>query len=139
MSDLISRSDLLKWLDKETEMFDDDIDSMTSAELRCIIAHIQTMPSPKHNEPVADEPHVLTLAEAQGTDYVWFESRLTGCVFPASVSMSDDTWHGDYTTDVQQIGYGGYKFVLDKEYGSAWRCWSERPTELQRRAEPWEK
>lgn len=86
----------------------------------------------------SQQPRVMTLEEAQAIDYVWYESRSTGCVFPASVCMSADTWHGDYTTDVQQIGYGGYKFVLDKEYGKAWRCWTSRPDEKVRAETPWQ-
>ena len=86
----------------------------------------------------ASEPRVMSLVDAQGTDYVWYESRQTGCVFPASVCMSSETWHGELTTDVQQIGYGGYKFVLDKEYNRAWRCWNHRPTDEQRQAIPWD-
>lgn len=31
----------------------------------------------------------------------------------------------------------GFIFVVDSEYGKTWRCWTQRPTDEQRKATPW--
>ena len=67
----------------------------------------------------AQEPRVMTFDEIEDTiacSAVWYEAFLTRIV--------------DFIS-------GRHK-VTKKTYGDAWRCWSARPTDEQREAEPWQ-
>ena len=82
------------------------------------------------------QARLMTLEEAQGADYCWFESYMTGVAQPASVQISAELWHGKHTSDIEFCGWSTH-FVLDEEYGKAWRCWTTRPTDEQREAAKW--
>lgn len=86
----------------------------------------------------AQEPRVMTLEEAKhltyGSPYIIEtnlpkeEPRLMYALF------SHLGLQGNFTfafTDAR-----GYLF--DSDYGKRWRCWTSRPTDAQREAEPWE-
>lgn len=79
----------------------------------------------------AQEPRVMTLAEAVSGDECWLEcvNGVNGwcdCVLdydnPKCVNV--------YRPRIDSIAW------VDK-YGKTWRCWTSRPTDTQREAEPW--
>lgn len=86
-------------------------------------------------ELVAQEPRVMTLAEVKmlDSDYYYLESmrspgkelrEIVGAYGLTCVTWPSITWAR------QTMG--------DSGYGKTWRCWTQRPTEEQRRATPWE-
>ena len=78
-------------------------------------------------------PRLLTLEEAYAADIVWYESR---CVYnPCYGRLSP----GDtrVSAKIERLGYIGFAFEDDRDYGSAWRCWSKHPTDAQREDMPW--
>ena len=85
------------------------------------------------------EPHVLTLEEACGRDYCFYEYRATGYIEPASVVMSglllNDT---EPLVEVFRVGREGPAYVAMKDYGHGWRCWDRMPEDGQKEEEPWE-
>lgn len=61
------------------------------------------------------EPRVLTLEEAKKAEVCWLEQR----GYEPYVTDDADTWNPEI-------------------YGKAYRCWSAKPTDEQRKAEKWE-
>lgn len=86
------------------------------------------------------QPKLMTLAEVEKSKDkdVFVEVRYVpseNCDFPAYGAVFAST------IDKEQPTYGHiwfYKHIEEKErYGEWWRCWTARPTEEQRKAEPW--
>lgn len=75
---------------------------------------------------------LMTLDEACASDYVWYEQRNTG-IQPSSVSRVP---HKPGTYRVLRLGNIDAWEGAD-EYGIYWRCWTARPTGIQREATPW--
>lgn len=61
------------------------------------------------------EPRVLTLEEAKKAEVCWLEQR----GYEPYATDDADTWNPEI-------------------YGKAYRCWSAKPTDEQRKAEKWE-
>ena len=88
------------------------------------------------------EPRVLTLEEAVIAELVYYEPRyvnhgVTNGLFPVirKVDRFCDRveWYSPYFPD----GKVHCLFTPD-EYGVFSRCWTSRPTDAQREAEPWQ-
>ena len=80
---------------------------------------------------------VLTLDEAAEDQEVWTEAKLRGTErIPLFISI---LWLTDDAKDfeLELIGTGRRAFMLAKEYGKTWRCWSSKPTDEQREAAKW--
>lgn len=82
----------------------------------------------------AQEPRVMTLEEVKmlDSDYYYLESmrspgkelrEIVGAYGLTCVTWPSITWAR------QTMG--------DSGYGKTWRCWTSKPTEAQREAEPW--
>ena len=81
----------------------------------------------------AQEPRVMTLAEALAADYVYLEIRLHARLPCDCCILAVDPDGGILPL---KKGFAGY---LDgEEYGETWRCWTSRPTDEQREAVKWE-
>lgn len=83
----------------------------------------------------AQEPRVLTRKEVQNDcpDYVYLETstgRLECCIKDEGES---DKRVGDFVYELDEFFIKAWK-----DYGKTWRCWSNRPTEEQRKAVKWE-
>ena len=90
----------------------------------------------------AQEPRVLTLEEAVVAELMYYEPRyvhhgVTNGLFPVirKVDRFCDRveWYSPYFPD----GKVHCLFTPD-EYGVFSRCWTSRPTDAQREAEPWQ-
>ena len=84
------------------------------------------------------EPRVLTLNEAAADQEVWTEVKLRGTEhIPLFISI---LWLTDDVKDfeLELMGKSKKAFMLSKEYGKTWRCWSAKPTDEQRKAVKWE-
>ena len=90
----------------------------------------------------AQEPRVLTLEEALIAEFMYYEQRyvhhgVTNGLFPVirKVDRFCDRveWYSPYFPD----GKVHCLFTPD-EYGVFSRCWTSRPTDAQREAEPWQ-
>jgi len=82
----------------------------------------------------AQEPRVMTLAEALAADYVYLEIKLHASLPCDCCILAIDPDGGILPL---KKGFAGY---LDgEEYGETWRCWTARPTEEQRRKTSWPK
>lgn len=80
----------------------------------------------------AQTPRVMTLAEALAADYVYLEIKLHASLPCDCCILAIDPDGGILPL---KKGFAGY---LDgEEYGETWRCWTQRPTEEQRRDTPW--
>ena len=85
----------------------------------------------------AQEPRVMTLEELPDWDGAFMiEIRIKGATVWAS-------WYTDYEllgeTVCRMVDIGGeVDDRFKKLYGYEWRCWTSRPTDAQREAEPWE-
>lgn len=87
----------------------------------------------------AQEPHVLTLEEACGWDYCFYEYRATGYVEPASVVLSGMLLNGTLPlVEVYRLGREGAALVAANGYGHEWRCWDRMPEDGQKEATPWQ-
>lgn len=81
----------------------------------------------------AQEPRLLTLEEALAADYVYLEIKLHASLPCECCILAVDPDGGILPL---KKGFAGY---LDgEEYGETWRCWDKRPSDEQRRAEPWQ-
>ena len=81
----------------------------------------------------AQEPRVMTLDELSEKTDVWFESLVYDTIDPALSSGSYDDGTVGLMTLEEEL------FYLDEaDYGTKWRCWTQRPTDAQREAVPWE-
>ena len=79
----------------------------------------------------ASEPRVLTLDEAEKVDICWME-RKSGMIEACRVAVSltrNDVTVGRISMPPIHIPPNGY--------GRIWRCWTDRPSDAQRDAEPW--
>lgn len=86
----------------------------------------------------AQEPHVLTLEEACGRDYCFYEYRATGYIEPASVVMSGLLLNdSEPLVEVYRLGRKNAALVAANGYGREWRCWDRMPEDGQKEAEPW--
>lgn len=89
----------------------------------------------------AQEPRVMTLEEAMAQEcgtVLWVEEaqNYVWNLFPLEVDIIST--HPDTGTYyLFFIAYHDLKKFEGDEYGTVWRCWSARPTEEQRKAEPW--
>lgn len=83
----------------------------------------------------AQEPRVMTLEEVKAlpseTD-VWLDEF---CSIIVAATISCTLYGNAYFYGKEHADYGvDYKLI---DYGKEWRCWTSRPTEEQREAEPW--
>ena len=79
------------------------------------------------------EPRVMTLEEVQAHkigDPLFYESRI---IYPCWVIRLKDE-----KGRIHFLGYVGNIFKDITEYNVRWRCWTSRPTDAQREAEPWQ-
>ena len=87
----------------------------------------------------SQEPHVLTLEEACGRNYCFYEYRATRYIEPASVVMSGLLLNdSEPLVEVFRIGREGPAYVAMKDYGHEWRCWDRMPEDKQKEEEPWD-
>lgn len=84
----------------------------------------------------AQEPRVMTLEEAQGADYCWYESRAANICILCDATMYPNL-NGKPETELQMMGTSVRGWLYDDAYGKDWRCWDKEPTKEQREAEPW--
>lgn len=82
----------------------------------------------------AQEPRVMTLSEALAADYVYLEIKLHASLPCECCILAVDPDGG-----ILPLHKGFCAYLDGEEYGETWRCWTSRPTEEQRRAEPWER
>lgn len=89
----------------------------------------------------AQEPRVMCAAEVaacpKGT-VLWVEEAqgVVWNLFPLEIEISST--HPDTGTDyLFFITYHNVRKFECSEYNQTWRCWTQRPTDEQRRAEPW--
>jgi hypothetical protein len=83
------------------------------------------------------EPRVMTLEEAHGADYCWYESRTANICILCDATMYPNL-NGKPKTELQTMGTAVRGWQYDDAYGKDWRCWDKEPTKEQREAEPWE-
>ena len=91
----------------------------------------------------AQEPRLMSLEEVieRGKGAVlWVEEAqgVTWNLFPLEIEListhpDTDTYYMFFIT------YHGCKKFEATDYGTVWRCWTERPTYEQREAKPWAK
>jgi len=89
----------------------------------------------------AQEPRVMCAAEVaacpKGT-VLWVEEAqgVVWNLFPLEIEISST--HPNTGTDyLFFITYHDVRKFECSEYNQTWRCWTQRPTDEQRRAEPW--
>lgn len=109
-----------------------------------IISYFRVITSPTDFEQKArdvlavlkeHEPTILTLEEIVKSEIVWNEwTSVDGYIEPMFFNRIDRD--GDFAFTETN---GGAIYFTPKEYNDSWRCWSARPTEGQRKAEPWER
>ena len=75
---------------------------------------------------------ILTLEEAMEADIFWFESRGT---YSSEYGRVCDEHHNSIA--IERLGFTGFAFEDSQFYGSWWRCWDSKPTDEQRKSEPW--
>ena len=82
----------------------------------------------------------MTLEQAQGADYCWYENRAVNYCFIVSATMSANVQRngGKPQTQLESIGSNMCGFMYDDDYGYLWRCWDKEPTDEQREATPWQ-
>lgn len=85
----------------------------------------------------AQEPRVITLEDAQGADYCWYESRAANICILCDATMYPNL-KGRPETELQMMGTSVRGWLYDDAYGKDWRCWNREPTKEQREATPWE-
>ena len=91
----------------------------------------------------AQEPRVMTLEEIKALpDYVFLEDRDISHAFsiktisrPALPQLVFVNISGEECVGFR--GPDGYTILVTSRYGVEWRCWTSRPTDEQREAEPW--
>lgn len=84
----------------------------------------------------AQEPRVMTLEEVLATEIVYAEDIDKAEIIPVLVNRRAH----DRIMLVRAHLMGGTSHViypLISEYGKRWRCWTSRPTDVQREAIPW--
>ena len=84
-------------------------------------------------ELAAQEPRVMTRAEALAADYVYLEIKLHASLPCECCILAVDPDGG-----ILPLHKGFCAYLDGEEYGETWRCWTQRPSEEQRRAELWQ-
>lgn len=80
----------------------------------------------------AQKPRVMTATEAYTADCVYIE--FDGVITPAIRTNHERDGHCESYFAAQQLGGDWMRW---DDYGIAWRCWTSRPTDVQREATPW--
>ena len=81
------------------------------------------------------KPKILEIEQLEDwMDAVWFEDKEEGMCFAALIA---NTSSFDVTIVHTEPGLPTRCDWLNEFYGIDWRCWSTRPTDEQRKAEPW--
>ena len=83
------------------------------------------------------QPRVLSYKEVMESDFVFIElftDEKDGVEpeFIRAISLFISYEQPDFVTEYEICGHG-----TREEYMHTWRCWTARPTEEQRKAEPW--
>lgn len=138
-NDLINREALLLDLsqDREDGTFEFSEEQAEAADkiVRYVYSRIIAQPAGP------GLPRVLTLEEVMAQErgtVLWVEEaqNYVWNLFPLEVDLIST--HPDTGTYyLFFIAYHGLKKYEGDEYGTAWRCWSARPTDEQRKAAPW--
>ena len=81
----------------------------------------------------AQEPRVMTLAEALAADYVYLEIKLHSSLPCNCCILAVDPDGG-----ILPLHKGFCAYLDGEDYGIDWRCWTSRPTDEQREAVKWE-
>ena len=84
----------------------------------------------------AQNPCVMTLEEALGSEEGWLE-RKDGSVTVADIALNGQD-SGGYDVDSNELNTMRSYIFHSGYYGKYWRCWTSRPTEAEREATPWE-
>lgn len=83
------------------------------------------------------EPRVMTLEEAIQSDApTWYESKDSPELNQWTICLDESHGIGGYWV-IQYMEYGSNLEENGADYGKAWRCWTSRPADEQREAEPW--
>jgi hypothetical protein len=85
----------------------------------------------------AQEPRVMTLEEALGSEECWLE-RKDGNVTVADIALNGQD-SGGYDVDSNELSTMRCYIFHSGYYGKYWRCWTSRPTDEQREAVLWER
>ena len=94
----------------------------------------------------AQRPRVMTLEELTFYDSGLYVETHNGCpegltdeLWPALVHLYCVSQNGEYGY-VSFVNWNADTYDLEaKDYNVDWRCWTSRPTDEQREAEPWSK
>lgn len=78
------------------------------------------------------EPRVMTITEAYTADFAYVEC--VGVITPALRTSNEREGHRESYFATQQLGGEWMRWA---DYDITWRCWTSRPTEEQRKEEPW--
>lgn len=82
----------------------------------------------------AQTARVMSLEEIKDSESYWLSTGKEFVTRPVICVHREDDARKPYITFVWQFG----TFSWDTEdYGKRWRCWTQRPTDEQRRATPW--
>lgn len=81
------------------------------------------------------EPRVMTLEEALGSEECWLE-RKDGNVTVADIALNGQD-SGGYDVDSNELSTMRSYIFHSGYYGKYWRCWTSRPTDAQRDAVKW--
>ena len=81
----------------------------------------------------------MTLAEVAKCSMCWLEDdvMLAPALFIGMGRRANDTKSDVFLVNAQDSDDCEFWYDLD-DYGKTWRCWTSRPTDEQREAEPWE-
>lgn len=127
-NDLINREALLIDLsqDREDGTFEFSEEQAEAADKIIRYAYSRIIAQPA----VPGLPRVLTLDEALEADVCWLEKKGDNRVWPCKIGCGEK-WAAVWRFDQEPMA------VPRDEYGKLSRCWSARPTDEQRKAEPW--
>jgi len=131
--DAVSKQAVISALEGEYSDWNDDYNIPIT---HCIKA-VQSIPS-FHAVPVAMVMNVTEVSACEIGNVLWVEERqgVTWNLFPLEIETSST--HPDTGTDyLFFITYHDVRKFECSEYNQTWRCWTQRPTDEQRRAEPW--
>lgn len=83
-------------------------------------------------------PRIISLDEAvRGDDLSWIEINVGGG--PRNFGHWTDCYRDPNGENyVISAWAGGNNWLDPEQYGRTWRCWSQRPSEEERKAVPWE-
>ena len=81
----------------------------------------------------AQEPRVLDFGEipTMANVDVFFEERSSCLVYPLMLLSSENS------NKSQKVFFFPMAVKPLRTYGTTWRCWTSRPSDAQREAEPW--